>query len=89
MMFYYIAISAILLKQLGSWLRTLPTTIIDQKLSSILHLAKKTEIKVWELHLGKYTRQGRTGTKYQAGKSHNHPGHPIHPKQILKHGKPY
>ncbi len=40
MLFYYIAISAILFKQLGSWLRTLPTTIIDQKLSSILHLAK-------------------------------------------------
>ncbi len=40
MIFYYIAISAILFKQLGSWRRTLPTTIIDQKLSSILHLAK-------------------------------------------------
>ncbi len=30
--------------------------------------------------------QGRTGTKFQAGKSHSHPGHahPIHPQQILK-----
>ncbi len=31
--------------------------------------------------------QGRTGTKFQAGKSHTHPGHPIHPQ--LKHGLPY
>ncbi len=33
--------------------------------------------------------QRRTGTKFQAGKSHTHPGHPIHPQQILKHGQPY
>ncbi len=30
------------------------------------------------------TGQGRTGTKFQAGKSHSPPGHPIHPQQILK-----
>ncbi len=29
--------------------------------------------------------QGWTGTKFQAGKSHTHPGHPIHPQQIVKH----
>ncbi len=28
--------------------------------------------------------QGRTGTKFQAVKSHTHPGHHIHPQQILK-----
>ncbi len=31
--------------------------------------------------------QEQTGTKFQAGKSHTHPGHPIHPQQILKHGQ--
>ncbi len=28
--------------------------------------------------------QGRTGTKFQAGKSHTHSGRPIHPQQIFK-----
>ncbi len=31
-----------------------------------------------------HVEQGRTGTKFQAGKSHTHPGHPIHPQQIMK-----
>ncbi len=28
--------------------------------------------------------QGRTGTRFQAGKSHTHPDHPIHPQQTTE-----
>ncbi len=28
--------------------------------------------------------QGQIGTQFQTGRSHTHPGHPLHPQQILK-----
>ncbi len=31
-----------------------------------------------------HVEHGKTGTEFQAWKSHTHPGHPIHPQQILK-----
>ncbi|MGL6082244.1 MAG: hypothetical protein ACRC4N_07165, partial [Gammaproteobacteria bacterium] len=59
------------------------------KMDSLLFLIKKH--KSASLHviseiflLLQCAAAGRTGTKFQAGKSHTHPGHPIHPQQILK-----
>ncbi len=44
---------------------------------------------VWNVKIETPDTRGRTGTTFQAGKSHTHPGHPIHPTTILKHGQPY
>ncbi len=34
---------------------------------------------VWNVKIETPDTRGRTGTTFQAGKSHTHPGHPIHP----------